>query len=79
MNRASTDMGNVSRVVAAFHPYIGINSGDAVNHQHEFAAAAVTPDADRAALDGAKALAMTMVDIATDPQLRGYVMEYSRR
>ena len=79
MNRASTDMGNVSHVVASFHPYIGINSGDAVNHQHQFAAAAITPDADRAVLDGAKGLAMTMVDVATDATLRTYVKEFSRR
>ena len=78
MNRASTDMGNVSQAVASFHPYIGINSGDAVNHQHQFAAAAVTRDADRAVLDGAKGLAMTMVDIAQDAQMRAYVKEFSR-
>lgn len=79
MNRASTDMGNVSYRIAVFHPYIGVNSGDAVNHQHEFAAACVTPDADRAVVDGAAALAMTMVDVATDPALRTLVTGYSRR
>ena len=77
MNRASTDMGNVSQAVMSFHPYIGINSGDAVNHQHQFAAASITKDADRAVLDGAKGLAMTMVDIALDPQLRQQAKEYS--
>ncbi len=78
MNRASTDMGNVSQVVASFHPYIGINSGEAVNHQHQFAAASVTPDADRAVLDGAKGLAMTMVDIANDATMREFVKGYSQ-
>ncbi|MEI6405067.1 MAG: M20 family metallopeptidase [Actinomycetes bacterium] len=78
MNRASTDMGNVSAVVASFHPYIGINSGTAVNHQHQFAAASITPDADQAVVDGAKGLAMTMVDVATDSALRNYVMTFSR-
>ena len=38
MNRASTDMGNVSQVVPAIHPYIGIDSLPALNHQREFAA-----------------------------------------
>lgn len=76
MNRASTDMGNVSHTVMSFHPYIGINSGDAVNHQHQFAAASITKDADRAVLDGAKGLAMTMVDIALDPALRRKAKEY---
>ncbi len=33
MNRASTDMGNVSLRLAAIHPYLGIDSLPAVNHQ----------------------------------------------
>jgi hypothetical protein len=32
MNRASTEMGNVSQVVAAIHPYVGVGSLPAVNH-----------------------------------------------
>ena len=51
MNRASTDMGNVSQVVPAIHPYIGIGSFPAVNHQPEFAAHCVGVAADRALLD----------------------------
>ncbi|MEY9940061.1 M20 family metallopeptidase [Streptacidiphilus sp. MAP5-3] len=64
MNRASTDMGNVSRVVRALHPYIGIDSLPAVNHQREFAAACATPAADAALLAGAQALALTAADLA---------------
>ncbi|WP_226367390.1 M20 family metallopeptidase [Pseudonocardia sp. ICBG162] len=64
MNRASTDMGNVSQVVPAIHPYIGIGSLPATNHQREFAAHCVGPDAERALLDGAVALAWTGVDRA---------------
>ncbi|MDP4667074.1 MAG: M20 family metallopeptidase [Candidatus Nanopelagicales bacterium] len=78
MNRASTDLGNVSKVIASIHPYIGVNSGDAVNHQKEFAASCITSDADQAVLDAAKAMAMTLVDIACDPALREYVKGYSR-
>ena len=70
MSRASTDMGNVSQVVAAIHPYIGIASAPAVNHQREFAAACVTPAADAALLDAATALALTVVDAATDDAVR---------
>ena len=66
MNRASTDLGNVSRVVPALHPYLGIGSLPAVNHQREFAAAAVTPAADRTLLDGATALARTAAVTAAD-------------
>ncbi|OON78081.1 M20 family metallopeptidase [Streptomyces tsukubensis] len=64
MNRASTDMGNVSQVVPAIHPYIGIGSLPATNHQHEFAAFCVGEQAERALLDGATALAWTGIDRA---------------
>lgn len=64
MNRASTDMGNVSQVVPAIHPYIGINSWPALNHQREFADHCVGPGAERAILDGAIALAWTAIDVA---------------
>ena len=70
MSRASTDMGNVSQVVASIHPYIGIDSAPAVNHQREFAAACITSAADRALLDAATALALTVVDAATDEATR---------
>ncbi len=59
MNTASTDMGNVSHVVPSIHPYLGIESLPAVNHQREFADAAIGAAADRALLDGAIALACT--------------------
>ncbi|MGW1564540.1 hypothetical protein ACWCQ1_50170 [Streptomyces sp. NPDC002144] len=62
MNRASTDMGNVSQVVPAIHPYIGIGSLPATNHQREFAAYCVGGTAKRALLDGTVALAWTGVD-----------------
>jgi metal-dependent amidase/aminoacylase/carboxypeptidase family protein len=70
MNRASTDMGNVSQRIPAIHPYIGIDSAPAVNHQLEFAAAAASRAADRAVLDGALALALTLADTASTPHLR---------
>jgi len=78
MNRASTDLGNISKVIASIHPYIGVNSGAAVNHQKEFAAACITADADQAVLDASKAMAMTLVEIAANEELRKYVKEYSR-
>ncbi|GAA4984493.1 amidohydrolase [Kitasatospora paranensis] len=71
MNRASTDLGNVSRVVRALHPYIGIGSLPAVNHQREFAAACATPAADAALLDGALALALTAADLGAAATARG--------
>ena len=64
MASASTDMGNVSQVLRAIHPYLGIDSLPAVNHQREFADAAVGPAADAALRDGATALAWTALDLA---------------
>ena len=63
MNRASTDMGNVSQIVPAIHPYIGVG-GDASNHQPEFAEACVGRAAEQALRDGATALAWTALDVA---------------
>jgi amidohydrolase len=66
----STDMANVSLAVPTIHPLIGIETGGAVNHQHDFAAACITDSADAAVRDGALALAWTAIDAATDPALR---------
>jgi amidohydrolase len=66
----STDMANVSLAVPTIHPLIGIETDGAVNHQHQFAAACITPSADAAVRDGALALAWTAIDAATDPALR---------
>ena len=60
----STDMGNVSHVVPAIHPMIGMATEGAVNHQPEFAAHTITPDGERAMHDGALAMAWTIVDMA---------------
>jgi hypothetical protein len=65
MNRASTDMGNVSQIVPAIHPYIGVDSLPFTNHQKEFAAACVGPDAERALLDAAVLMAWTTVDVVS--------------
>ncbi|MFF5986798.1 amidohydrolase [Prauserella flavalba] len=62
---AATDLGNVSHRVPAIHPMLGLDCLPAVNHQPEFAAACVTPAADRAVLDGAIALAWTAADLGS--------------
>jgi amidohydrolase len=66
----STDMGNVSHLVPAIHPFIGLETHGAVNHQAEFAAACAGPSADQAIVDGALALALTVVDAASDERIR---------
>ncbi|WP_458115678.1 M20 family metallopeptidase [Arthrobacter sp. D2-10] len=62
MNRASTDMGNVSQVVPAIHPYIGLGCFPAANHQPSFAAHCRGDAANQAIYDGAAALALTALD-----------------
>jgi amidohydrolase len=66
----STDMGNVSLVVPSIHPAIGVESGGAVNHQPEFAAACVGPSADRALGDAAVAMARTTAAAALSDEQR---------
>lgn len=67
---ASTDMGNVSQVLPSIHPMIGIHSAPATNHQPEFTAHCVTPEANQAILDGSIAMAWTIIDIVHDTSLR---------
>ncbi len=69
----STDMSNISLALPSIHPLIGIESGSAVNHQHAFAAACVTPSADAAVRDGALAMAWTAIDAATRQDLRDHL------
>lgn len=73
----STDMANVSLVMPAIHPMLGIDSLPAVNHQPEFTAAAATPAADRAVTEGALAMAWTAIDLATDPAQRARLLAHS--
>ncbi|MEU7258506.1 amidohydrolase [Streptomyces rimosus] len=74
---ASTDMGNVSQVLPAIHPTIGLGCA-ARPHTAEFAAAAVGEQADRAVLDAALALARTAADLATDPAQRTRITDAHR-
>ncbi len=66
----STDMGNVSLALPSLHPFIGIDSLPAVNHQPEFAAHCITEAADKALVDGALSMAWTAIDMATDTKIR---------
>ena len=67
--KGSSDMGNVSHTVPAIHPYVVIADPDVAGHTPEFAAAAASPRGDQALLRAAKALAMTAVDLMTQPEL----------
>lgn len=65
----STDMGNVSQVVPALHPYLSVVSEDIAGHTVEFREACVSLKGRSVMLDGAKALAMTAVDLLSSPDL----------
>jgi amidohydrolase len=76
---ASTDMANVSLAMPAIHPTLGLDSLPAVNHQAAFAAQCVTAVADKALLDGASAMAHTVIDLATVDAERVRLMEHTYR
>ncbi|MDQ3305175.1 MAG: M20 family metallopeptidase [Actinomycetota bacterium] len=63
----STDMGNVSYLVASIHPMIKVAPAGVSIHTAAFAGHARSASADRAVVDGAKAMAMTAADLWTRP------------
>jgi len=71
----SSDVGNVSMLVPAIHPMIAIATTQVTVHSPEFAAAAASEEGMRGLLDGAKALAMTTVDLIARPGLTARVKE----
>ena len=68
--QGTTDMGNVSQRVPAIHPMIAAAPPQCTIHHPEFARHAGSESGDAAALDGAKALAMTALDFLADADLR---------
>jgi amidohydrolase len=77
----STDMGDVSHVVPAIHPWLGIvDAGTALCHTHRFAQAAVSERGLETAIVAAKALAKTALEVLADADLRRAVRaEWERR
>jgi len=73
--QGSTDMGNVSQRVPSIHPMIAAAPPQCTIHNAEFATWAASEMGDAAALDGAKALAMTALDFLCDEALRKRVRE----
>ena len=65
----STDMGNVSYLMPSIHPIIKVAPAGVPIHSPEFAEHAAGAAADLAVLDGAKAMAMTVVDLWLDAGL----------
>lgn len=65
----SIDMGNVSQVVPAIHPYIGFDHPGLLAHTTEFADKTITEKGHTVIARGALALALTGYDIVTDKTL----------
>ncbi|CAN5404069.1 M20 family metallopeptidase [soil metagenome] len=63
----STDMGNVSHIVASIHPMIAVSPPDVAIHTQDFVRFAGGPEGDRAVIDGAKAMAATIADLWAEP------------
>jgi amidohydrolase len=64
----SIDMGNVSHVVPAIHPYIGLDSPGLIAHTREFADLTITDNSHQILSRGALALAMTGFDLITNKE-----------
>jgi amidohydrolase len=62
----SIDMGNVSQVVPAIHPYIGLDSPGLIAHTKEFADLTITDNSHQVLSKGALALAATGYDLITN-------------
>ncbi|HVJ48344.1 M20 family metallopeptidase [Desulfitobacterium sp.] len=65
----SVDMGNVSRVVPAIHPYLALGKGMDVPHTRDFAEAVVSPSGEHLLLLAIESLALTGWDVLNDPKL----------
>ncbi|MCU1498293.1 MAG: abgB [Acidimicrobiales bacterium] len=63
----STDMGNVSHIVASIHPMIAVSPPTVAIHTQDFVRYAGGEEGDRAVLDGARAMAATVVDLWAEP------------
>jgi amidohydrolase len=65
----STDMGDISHMLPAIHPYLAIAPENIAGHTVEFKEYCISEAGKSAMLDAAKAMAMTVIDLLTDPQL----------
>lgn len=70
LSGGSTDMGNVSQVVPSIHPLLTFRGRQAAIHNPAFTSIAGSAEADDAIIDGAAAMAATVLDVALTPELR---------
>ena len=65
----STDMGNVTTAIPGIHPFLSVTEGSVPGHSVAFTEAARAPRALATMHLAAKALAMTALDVMTEPAL----------
>ncbi|MDI6707877.1 MAG: M20 family metallopeptidase [Candidatus Thermoplasmatota archaeon] len=75
----SSDIGDVSQVLPLIHPYLAITRKGTRGHSKEFAKAAISKRGYEACLLGAKALAMTAIDLLTTNAMEKVKEEFRRR
>lgn len=66
----STDMGNVSYLTPTIHPMLQVSPRGVSLHSPQFAEYTASKEADKAVLDGAKIMAMTVIDLWTKADLQ---------
>ena len=71
---ASTDFGNVSKVIPSIHPVFKIKA-DAPNHNAGFTKSTFDPVNQPPTLNSAKSMAMTAIDIACEEGLLAKIKE----
>ena len=76
---ASTDMGNVSRVIPSIHPQVAIVGANAAGHSKEYTVVAGSAAGQQTLRDGAVCLAWTAIDAAADSAAREGYLRRRRR
>ncbi|WP_409300946.1 M20 family metallopeptidase [Peribacillus sp. SCS-155] len=75
----SLDMGNVSQVVPAIHPYVKITNEAYACHTYEFRDASMSEQGREAMILGAKAMALTGYEVLTNPGLLAQIKDEFKR
>ena len=71
----STDFADVTHVVAAIHPMIGLGNKGVAMHSKQFADVTMTSEGDKGLEVGVKALAMASVELLTNPETLAEIKE----
>jgi metal-dependent amidase/aminoacylase/carboxypeptidase family protein len=71
----STDMGNVSQLVPSIHAFVAVTDKDIQGHTTQFAEVAASEGGIEGAIDAAKAMSMTAVDLLADTETLKRVRE----